>query len=149
MRRGGDILNSDERYGFFYGTPKVTENREDRVISGVNQSDGKENTKPVSAKLYYQRLNLIYESVIQDGSYIKLRNVNFTYNFKPAMLRKTPFSAASVNLAGRNLWIYSPHFTGADPEVSSYGSGAGSQGVYAYSVPTSRSYNVTLNVTLK
>ncbi len=148
-RKGGDILNSDERYGFFYGTPKVTENREDRVVPGVRQSDGKENTTPVSAKLYYQRLNLIYESVIQDGSYIKLRNVNLTYQFKPATLRKLPFNAASLSFTARNLFIYSPHFTGADPETSSYGSSAGSQGVYGYSTPTSRSFNLTLNVTLK
>jgi TonB-linked SusC/RagA family outer membrane protein len=149
MRKGGDILNSDERYGFFYGTPKVTENRADRVISGIKRADGKENDIVTSARNYYQRLNLIYESVIQDGTYIKLRNVNLTYSFKQALLSKTPFSAASVSLTGRNLFIYSPNFTGADPEVSSYGSSAGSQGVFGYSTPTSRSFNLTLNVTLK
>lgn len=149
MRKGGDILNSDERYGFFYGTPKATENRENRIVSGIKRSDGKENDISVTARDYFQRLNLIYESVIQDGTYIKLRNVNVTYTFKQALLSKTPFSAASVSLTGRNLFIYSPNFTGADPEVSSYGSSAGSQGVFGYSTPTSRSINLTLNVTLK
>jgi TonB-linked SusC/RagA family outer membrane protein len=149
IRKGGDILNSDERYGFFYGTPKVTENRQDLVVPGVNQSDGKENTKVVSARNYYQRLNLNYESVIQDGSYIKLRNVNFAYTLPANTLKRTPFATMSVVLTGRNLWIHAPNFTGADPEVSSYGSSAGSQGVYAYSVPTSRSFNLTLNLTLK
>jgi TonB-linked SusC/RagA family outer membrane protein len=148
-RKGGDILNSDERYGYFYGTPKVTENRNDRVIPGIRQSDGRENTVSTSAKQYYQRMNLIYESIIQDGSYIKLRNVNFTYQFKPTTLKHLPFSAASFSLTGRNLFIYSPNFTGADPETSSYGSSAGSQGVYGYSTPSSRSFNLTLNVTLK
>lgn len=149
VRKGGDILNSDDRYGYFYGTPKITENREDRVISGISTVDNKENTKVVTARNYYQRLNLIYESVIQDGTYIKLRNVNLSYNFNQKFLQKTPFSAASLTATGRNLWIHAPNFTGSDPEVSTYGTGNGSQGVYGYSVPTSRSYNFTLNVTLK
>ncbi|TDH28835.1 SusC/RagA family TonB-linked outer membrane protein [Segetibacter sp. 3557_3] len=149
MRKGGDILNSDDRYGYFYGTPKVTENREDRVIPGISTVDNKENTKVVTARSYYQRLNLIYESVIQDGTYIKLRNVNLSYNFNQKLLQRTPFASASLTATGRNLWIHAPHFTGSDPEVSTFGSTNGSQGVYGYSVPTSRSYNLTLSVTLK
>lgn len=149
MRKGGDILNSDERYGYFYGTPKVTENRADFIVKGISVVDNKENTKVTTAENYYRRLNVIYESVIQDGTYIKLRNVNLTYNLPGKFFVKTPLSGISLTATGRNLWIYSPHFTGADPEVSSYGSSNGSQGVYGYSVPTSRSFNFTLNATLK
>jgi TonB-linked SusC/RagA family outer membrane protein len=148
-RKGGDILNSDERYGFFYGTPKVTENRQDRVVKGIVASTGKENTLPVHAEDYYQRLNTIYEAAIQDGTYLKLRNASIGYKLPASMLGKSPFNAASLTLTGRNLWIYAPHFTGSDPEVSSYGTGNGSQGVYGNTVPTSRSFNVTLNVVFK
>jgi hypothetical protein len=149
VRKGGDILNSDDRYGYFYGTPKVTENREDRVVPGISVVDNKENTKPVKARDYYQRLNLIFESVIQDGTYIKLRNVNVGYNLPNKLTHRTPFSAVSLTLTGRNLWIYAPHFTGSDPEVSTFGTGNGAQGIYAFSVPTSRSFNLTLGLTLK
>ena len=149
VKKGGDILNSDDRYGYFYGTPKVTENRESRVVPGISVVDNKENTKSVSAVAYYQRLNLIYESVVQDVSYVKLRNANLTYSFAGNVLGKTPFSGASISVTGRNLWIHAPHFTGSDPEVSSYGSSNGSQGVYGFSVPTSRSYNFALNLTFK
>lgn len=149
IRKGGDLLNSDDRYGYFYGTPKVTENREPRVVAGVNITDGKENTKPVNAVDYYQRLNLIYESVIQDGTYVKLRNASVSYQLPEKLLGRTPFRTASVSLTGRNLWIYSPHFTGPDPEVSSYGAANGSQGVYANAVPPSRSFNFSLNITFR
>ena len=149
MRKGGQILNSDDRYGYFYGTPKVTENREDRVVAGISIVDNKPNTKVVRAEDYYQRLNLIYESVIQDGTYIKLRNVNLNYNLPAQLFTKSVFSGIALTATGRNLWIYTPHFTGTDPEVSSYGSANGSQGVYGYSVPTSRSYNFTISATLR
>lgn len=149
MRKGGDILNQDDVYGYFYGTAKVTENREDRVVSGVSVVDGKENAKVVTARSYYQRLNTIAESGIQDGTYVKLRNASLNYRIPATALAKTPFSNAGLTLTGRNLWIYAPHFTGADPEVNSFGTGNGAIGVYTYSVPTSRSFNLTLNVTLK
>lgn len=146
MKKGGDIENNVDGYGYFYGTPKVTENREDRIIPGVKQSDGKPNDIKVQAEDYYRRINGITEAVIQDGTYIKLRNVTFSYDFNRDLLKSTPFKAASLSVTGRNLWIYSPHFTGADPEVSSFGSSSGSQGIYSFSTPTSRSINISLKV---
>lgn len=146
FKKGGDIFNSDDRYGFFYGTPKVTENRDPRVVPGISTVDNQENTVEVDAQDYYQRLNLIYESVIQDGTYLKLRNASIRYRFPEKWISQTPFTGVTLSATGRNLWIYAPNFTGSDPEVSSFGSGNGSQGVYAYSVPTSRSYNFTLSV---
>lgn len=148
MRKGGDLINQDDAYGFFYGTAKVTENRENLVVAGVH-TDGTVNTTEITARDYYQRLNAIPGAAIQDATYVKLRNANITYNFSRNVLDRTPFSKLSLTLTGRNLWIYSPNFTGADPEVSSFGTSNGSQGVYTYSVPTSRSYNLTLNVTFK
>lgn len=147
VRKGGDIMNSDERYGFFYGTPKSTEAREDRIIEGVNINTGEPNNVSVQAQDYYQRLNLIYEAAIQDGTYIKLRNVNLSYNFPQRWIDRTPFSSVTLTATGRNLWIYAPHFTGGDPEVNSFGTGNTSIGTFAYSVPTARSYNFSLSVT--
>jgi len=148
-RKGGDILNSDERYGFFYGTPKVTENRQDLVAKGIVASTKQPNTKLVHAEDYYQRLNTIYEAAMQDGTYLKLRTASVGYKLPAKLLGKSPLTAASLTVTGKNLFIHAPHFTGSDPEVSSYGTGNGSQGVYGNTVPTSRSFNVTLNVVFK
>ncbi|HSC37101.1 MAG TPA: hypothetical protein VLD19_04495, partial [Chitinophagaceae bacterium] len=142
MKKGGDLENGSDSYNFFYGVAKATENRAPIIVDGVNASDGKPNTKAVSAQAYWQSRQ--YESIIQDGTYIKLRNVSISYELKPALLAHTPFKSASLSVTGRNLWIYSPHFTGADPEVSSYGSNNASQGIYAFSTPTSRSFNFSL-----
>ncbi|OWK71069.1 SusC/RagA family TonB-linked outer membrane protein [Pedobacter sp. AJM] len=148
MKKGGDIQNNVDGYGYFYGTPKVTENRENRVVEGVNATTGLPNTVSVSGQAYYQRINSILESVIQDGTYVKLRNVSFGYNLKPTWLQKTPFKTLGIQVTGRNLWIYAPHFTGGDPEVSSFGSSNGSQGIYSFSIPTSRSVDFSLKLTL-
>ncbi|GAA0525794.1 SusC/RagA family TonB-linked outer membrane protein [Chitinophaga japonensis] len=144
MKKGGDIQNNVDGYGYFYGTPKVTENREDRVVEGISVVDGKENTISVSGQDYYRRLNAVTEAVIQDGTYIKLRTVSLSYNFGKALLPRSFLKSASFVVTGRNLWIYSPHFTGGDPETSPFGSGNGSQGIYSFSTPTSRSINFSL-----
>lgn len=142
MKKGGDVQNDVDSYGNFYGTSKATEKRDPFVVAGISVVDNKPNTVAVNAQTYYQSRQ--YESIIQDGSYIKLRNLSVGYELNPSMLSRTPFKTASLTLIGRNLWIHSPHFTGADPEVGSYGSNNGAQGIYAFSTPTSRSFNVSL-----
>ncbi|SFD61605.1 TonB-linked outer membrane protein, SusC/RagA family [Chitinophaga sp. CF118] len=144
MKKGGDVQNDVEAGALFYGTAKVTENRQPMVIKGISVVDNKPNTVVVDAQKYYQSRQ--YESTIQDGTYIKLRNVSLAYDLKSKFLQHTFFKSALVSVTGRNLWIYSPHFTGADPEVSSYGSANGNQGIYAFSTPTSRSYTFSLKL---
>ncbi|MEO6357438.1 MAG: SusC/RagA family TonB-linked outer membrane protein [Ferruginibacter sp.] len=147
VKKGGDIENNVDGYGYFYGTPKVTEDRGLRVVQGISTVDNKPNTIAVKGQDYYRRLNTMLEPVIQDGSYIKLRNVSISYNIKTSVLAKTPFKSAAITFTGRNLWIYAPHFTGGDPEVSSFGSSNGAQGIYSFSTPTSRSLNCSLKFT--
>lgn len=147
MKKGGDIENNVDGYGSFYGTTKASEDRAPRVIKGISLVDNKPNTVVADMQTYYQNFGGLLENVMQDGTYIKLRNVSVSYELKPSLLLRTPFKAASLAVTGRNLWIYSPHFTGADPEVSSFGSSNGSQGIYSFSSPTSRSINFSLKVT--
>jgi TonB-linked SusC/RagA family outer membrane protein len=144
MKKGGDVQNDVESVAFFYGTAKVTENRQPMVIPGISVVDNKPNTVKVDAQTYYQSRQ--YESSIEDGTYLKLRNVSLAYDLKSKYLQHTFFKSALVSLTARNLWIYSPHFTGADPEVSSYGTGNGDQGIYAFSTPTTRSFNFSLKL---
>ena len=148
VKKGGDIQNNVDAYGYFYGTPKVTENRGPRVVDGINATTGQPNTVAVNGQTYYQRVTGILESVIQDGSYVKLRNISIGYTLKPSWLAKSPFKSASFSVTGRNLWIHAPHFTGGDPEVSSFGSSNGAQGIYSFSTPTSKSVDFSLKFTL-
>ena len=148
VKKGGDIQNNVDGYGYFYGTPKVTEDRGPRVVDGISATTGQPNTVSVNGQAYYQRINGITESVIQDGTYIKLRNASIGYTLKPSWLTGTPFKTINFSVTGRNLWVYAPHFTGGDPEVSSFGASNGAQGIYSFSTPTSRSIDFSLKLTL-
>lgn len=146
-KQGGQLVNSDDIYGFYYGTSKATENRAARTISGISDVTGKANTVQTGAEAYFRRLNSVTESGVQGDSYIKLRNVSLSYSVGKSLLAGTPFKEATLALTGRNLWIHkSKDFTGSDPEVNSFGSGNGSIGTYSFSTPTARSFDCTLKI---
>ncbi|MEP7144189.1 MAG: SusC/RagA family TonB-linked outer membrane protein [Ferruginibacter sp.] len=145
MKKGGDVQNDIDAVADFYGTSKASENRAPFVVEGISVTDNKPNTVAINAQTYYRNTRK-YESSIQDGTYIKLRTASLYYRLPPSLLAKTFVKSASISVTGRNLWIYSPHFTGADPEVSSYGAGNGVVGVYSFSTPTSRSINFSLKL---
>jgi TonB-linked SusC/RagA family outer membrane protein len=147
MKKGGDIFNDVDRYNYFYGMSKITENRDPRIIEGISIVDNKANTVVDNPQNYYRRLNQVIEASVQDGTFIKLRNISLAYNFGKSMMSHTPFSSASFVITGRNVFIYKPHFTGSDPESSTYGSSNGAQGTYSFSTPTSRTVNVGLKLT--
>ncbi|WP_207515457.1 SusC/RagA family TonB-linked outer membrane protein [Longitalea luteola] len=148
IKKGGVTENNVDGYGYFYGTPKVTEDRDVRVVEGISIVDNKPNTVPVKGQDYWRQLSGVLESVIQDATYIKLRNVSIGYVLPGRLIEKTPLKSASLTLTGRNLWIHSPHFTGGDPETNSFGSSNGSLGMYSFSTPTARSFNISLKVGL-
>jgi TonB-linked SusC/RagA family outer membrane protein len=144
-KKGGDIFSLDDHYNWFYGTPKITENRDPFVVKGVRDSDGKENDIKISPQDYYRGISEIDEACIEDGTYIKLRSLGLSYNWTPGA-RRLPVKGITFTVSGNNLWIYKPNFTGSDPEQNIAGSGNG-QGIINYLIPTSRSINLGLRVT--
>jgi len=144
-KQGGDIYNLDDHYNWFYGTPKATANRNPITVPGIVQSTGKANTTPITAQTWFQTVSNIDEAVIENSTYIKLRSVSLSYTLAQSTIKSLPFKSITVNLSGNNLWIYKPHFTGSDPEVSISGSGNG-QGVTNYLTPTTRNFILGLRV---
>ncbi len=147
-KHGGDILNLDNHYLLFYGTPKVTENRGSSVVfPGLIQSTGKENTKSVVLdQNYYQSLySTVDESSVEDGSYLKLRQVTLGYNLASSLLKGTAFKALTLTLTGTNFILHK-NYTGSDPEVSLNGSGNG-QGFANFMAPSNHNIIVGLKAT--
>ncbi len=149
-KQGGEMNNTDERYDMYYGSSKFTANRNPIVVKGVvDDGSGKANTTPVAAQTYYQTISNVLEAYMQKTSYVKLRNLSFSYAMNKAELSKMPFKEAIFTVTGRNLWIHhDAGFTGSDPEsTNSYGVAQGNTGLYAYAPPTSKSIGVSVKLT--
>ncbi|HWK08290.1 MAG TPA: SusC/RagA family TonB-linked outer membrane protein [Puia sp.] len=144
-KHGGDILNLDNHYLLFYGTPKVTENRGTmKVFDGIIQSTGKQNTQAVALNQnYYQNISSIAdESSVEDGSYFKLRQASLGYNFSSSLLKGTIVKGLTLTVTGTNFILWKK-YTGSDPEVSLNGSGNG-QGFANFMVPSNHNIIIGL-----
>lgn len=82
---------------------------------------------------------------VQDASYLRLRNLNFAYNFDEIFTKKLGVKALSVYVTGSNLFTITK-YTGYDPETSSEGAGLTKGGDYL-GYPTARTYILGLNLT--
>lgn len=146
IRQGGDILNMDLYYSSFYGTAKVTENRGQSIVFDGVKEDGTKNDIPVvQSQSYFQNYySNIDEFFVEDGSFIKLRELSLKYTLPQSLISKTPFEAVSLSATGRNLWIKSD-FSYGDPEGSLLGNG-NAQGFYHAVTPSTKGYTFGVNV---
>jgi len=81
---------------------------------------------------------------VEDGSYLRLKTLTFSYNFAGKWLRKMNVSRLQPYLTAQNL-ITLTNYKGFDPEVSQYTSST-TQGIDYGTYPQSRSYIVGINV---
>ncbi|MBK8504609.1 MAG: SusC/RagA family TonB-linked outer membrane protein [Saprospiraceae bacterium] len=90
----------------------------------------------------------ISEEFVLDGSFIMLREVVLGYSLQPRLIKKTPFTGLRVSVVGRNLWYIEEHMQGLgiSPETN-LNTSAGATGVEVFSLPTTRSFGVNLNLT--
>ncbi|MEP0367517.1 MAG: TonB-dependent receptor [Cyclobacteriaceae bacterium] len=89
---------------------------------------------------------------LQDGSYLRLKNITLSYNLPFSIVNKTPISSAQVYLSGDNLWTKT-NYLGYDPEASSAGNtvGGGSntdvdQNIDTGAYPSPRSLTVGVKI---
>lgn len=115
----------------------------------VDNGDGtySPNTKVITVESYYKEYNRIanVETNSFDASYLKLREVRFDYALSKKVLDRTPLTAASVGVYGRNLFCLTsyPLF---DPETVALNGSSIVPGIETGSLPTARTFGLNLNV---
>ncbi|KRT13717.1 hypothetical protein ASU31_23050 [Pedobacter ginsenosidimutans] len=77
---------------------------------------------------------------LEDGSYLRLRNVTIGYNLPTNWLKKASINAARFYVSGDNLFT-ATKFSGVDPEVDLTG------GISSFRYPTSRRFVFGVNLT--
>ena len=85
-------------------------------------------------------LKVMSDRFVEDGSYLRLSNVSFSYDF--VFKKNNVIKGLNLGVTGSNLYIWTK-YSGFDPDVNSYGS-AWRKGADMGSYPGARS--VTVNV---
>ena len=88
---------------------------------------------------------------VEDGSYLRVKNITLGYNFFPALLKKMKLGSLRVYLTGTNLLTFTK-YTGYDPEANNassiaWGDTAPFSGFDMGSYPSQRRYTVGLDIT--
>jgi len=83
---------------------------------------------------------------VEDGSYVRLRNITLGYSFPSSVLKKIGMRNVRAYVSGTNL-ITITKYTGYDPEVSAYNSNDAQIGVDLSNYPTSKIISFGINLT--
>lgn len=84
--------------------------------------------------------------VIEDGSFLRLKNVQLGYNFPLKLVKKMGISSLRLYASGQNLWTWTK-YTGYDPEVSTRNSALTRGFDYsAYPKTTSYTFGIKLGL---
>ena len=69
----------------------------------------------------------IFQYWVEDGSFVKLRELSATYSIDAAPLRRIFKEGIDVTVSGRNLAVWTK-YSGYDPEINLFGTNAGGVG---------------------
>ncbi|MGY6741410.1 MAG: SusC/RagA family TonB-linked outer membrane protein [Cecembia sp.] len=160
IRKGGDVVNVT---AFWMGNGSgVAEHTLDRnrvaIFRGVIENPGGDNHgqpnnipvvldqaafQGVGPALAFGRE--LTERWVQDGSWIRLRDVNLTYNLPSNVANRMGMRRASLGFYGRNILLFT-NYGGIDPETNLSGPNS-VIGLDAFTTPNMRSYGISINAT--
>lgn len=151
IRQGGDIFNLTRLNMEAIGTHKNTESRaEARIFPNSVREDGSANDIPILFdRAYYSYLGGDFGNVpergIEDGSWIRLREVALNYNFPQRWFEKNKrIQGGQCGVSARNLWLFT-RYSGIDPETNAAGND-NSFGRDAFNMPNTRGVMFNLNL---
>ena len=91
----------------------------------------------------YERTFLISDRYVEDASYLRLKNITLSYNWRRPIknIENIQFSFGATNV------FTISNYSWYDPDVNAFGSDSSRRGVDIYSYPISRTYTLGLNFT--
>jgi TonB-dependent starch-binding outer membrane protein SusC len=130
-RFGNDVANFTRRSADFFGaSPNAgVEARGDTAAGTFTRNTER---------------NLIYEEFIEDGSFVKLRELSLGYRFDAPWVRRVGVRELGVRVAGRNLYTWTD-YTGIDPEINLFAASTVARGVDFATTPIPRTLVVGLD----
>lgn len=83
---------------------------------------------------------------LEDGSFLRLRNVSISYDLPKSFVSKLKLNRAKVGFSATNLWTWT-NYGGLDPEVSAQSTNQNTAGYDWATIPQPRTFEFVLNLT--
>lgn len=93
---------------------------------------------------YNNNANLKSNRFIEDGSFLRIKNVNLSYDLPKDVVTKLKLSNAKVYLTVQNLWTFT-NYSGMDPDVNFAGSSNRYMGTDFFTYPQARTVTIGLS----
>jgi tonB-linked outer membrane protein, susC/ragA family len=138
---GNDIMNANR---LFFESSNNRSRELNQFASYANRWTPENPTSDIPAATNSSSNRVISSRIIEDGSYLRLKNVTVGYTFPAKLVKKWKIDKARVYVAAQNLWTCTG-YSGYDPEVSVRNS-ALTPGLDYSSYP--RAYSISFGVSL-
>lgn len=164
ISQGGKVYSQSLREELIYGTIKKTLPGRDgsyvaEGVVGSKSADGswtgtgQANTKTVRAQDYWNTVapdkdNVVSEELLNDASYIIMREVTLNYTIPSKWVSRTPFRTIRAGVYGRNLFYFQRKTDGFAPEASAFNVNNSSLGLESTALPLLRYFGFSLNCEL-
>ncbi|MGH7664492.1 MAG: SusC/RagA family TonB-linked outer membrane protein [Gemmatimonadaceae bacterium] len=126
-RFGNDVANFSRRISELFGADAIT------ALEATGDTASRTFTLNPNGR------SLIYEEYIEDGSYVKLREVALSYRLNQPFIQALGTDAITLRVAGRNLYTWTD-YRGLDPEINLFSANTVSRGVDFATTPLPRQF---------
>jgi TonB-linked SusC/RagA family outer membrane protein len=146
--QGFEVLNLARRYYANYsGTYNVLRSASNGWKSESDQGDGvspqiDRNFNSIAGSNVVNNVTSLF---VEDGSFLRIRNITLGYNLSSSMLQKLKLASARLSFTVQNAYTFTK-YEGFNPEVSAQGGSPLVPGVDAGGYPLARSFMFGLNV---
>jgi hypothetical protein len=162
-KEGGDkyswqryILN---RMGQSEFTMKYRESANDEYVFDGVMSDGNDGFVPntqaadmsIESNTGYRLFNWTSrgrrsaEFLLQDASWVKLRNIGVSYDIAGHFLNRVGIDRFTLNASANNILLWTP-FDGFDPEGSDFAAGSNKYGFTGRGIPLTENYSFGVSI---
>ncbi|MPN26847.1 hypothetical protein SDC9_174273 [bioreactor metagenome] len=135
-------VNKDDPYIPYTDTDRIKGARFEGILYKFNEETGTytkmgPNMAFIQPQQYWQHAgNYLMDWFIYDASFVKLREISFSYNMPSSLLKNLPLKSVTIALVGRDLLtIYKNTPKGIDPQATV--SSGNAQGIESgFTLPT-------------
>lgn len=131
---GNDVANFTRRITEYFGSDAIVQREIEALIA-------KRTDPSVVVPKYSLNVGRIsnYEEYVEDGSYVKLREIALSYTLGQPWVRRMGPSSIELRLAGRNLYTWTD-YSGLDPEINLFANNTVARGVDFAVTPIPRQF---------